>query len=161
MTKQLDKQGSGLVRLGIWADDMVYTVVFGVVGAEYAYRLRSHREQLGAKLDYARDAKFRAFIVAVSIAYLTVLIRTIYRIPVSPRPRHTPPPRYPQLTRMGAGNGLRLGQRESAQRGRVHGAGRLHDRHRVDCHHRRAPRVVVPGAREYDSESDGEEEEED
>lgn len=62
----------------------IVTVVFGAVGAEYAWRLRQHRDELGAKLDYAKDTKFRAFLAAVVIAFTGVLIRTIYRIPVRP-----------------------------------------------------------------------------
>ena len=74
--------GNNIIVTGIVLQ-VVNLVVFGAVGAEYAWRLRKHKAELGAKLDYAKNGKFRAFIVAVSIAYLTVLIRTTYRIPVS------------------------------------------------------------------------------
>ncbi|KAK3718375.1 hypothetical protein LTR37_005188 [Vermiconidia calcicola] len=73
--------GNHVIVAGI-ALQVLNLAVFATVAAEYALRLRKHRAELGSKLDYAKDKKFKAFVVALIVAFLAIFIRSIYRIPV-------------------------------------------------------------------------------
>lgn len=56
--------------------------IFGLVALEFAFRLVRNRNQLSpSNLVYLHSTKFRFFVSAVTLAYITILIRCIYRMP--------------------------------------------------------------------------------
>ena len=57
-------------------------VVFGAVALEYAYRVYSHKNELSPEaLSYAHSGKFRFFMTAIVLSYITILTRCWYRLP--------------------------------------------------------------------------------
>lgn len=57
-------------------------IVFGTLVAEYCYRTYKRRDQLDKHaLAILGSRRFRYFVAAVFVAYITILVRCIYRIP--------------------------------------------------------------------------------
>lgn len=75
--------GNDLMLAGI-SLQVLQLVMFGLVTADYLRRLYQSRKThiLSDKAhEYLNNWKFRGFAVSVTIAYITILIRCIYRIP--------------------------------------------------------------------------------
>ena len=75
--------GNNLILSGIILQ-VVQLVLFAIVSAEYLYRLRRNRKvhSLSPEANaYLADWKFRGFAASIVIAFVTILIRCIYRIP--------------------------------------------------------------------------------
>ncbi|KAF7188887.1 Efflux pump himE [Pseudocercospora fuligena] len=77
-TQQL---GGDVMLAGIvW--QVVSLAGFGGLGSLYFVRVLRNREELsGEQIRIAKEKKFRAFLVGIGLAYTTILIRCIYRIP--------------------------------------------------------------------------------
>ena len=80
--RDLLSAGNHIIVTGI-ALQVANLVIFASMAVEYGLRLYRHRAELGTKLDYVKDTKFRAFLAAITVAFFGVLIRSTYRIPVS------------------------------------------------------------------------------
>ncbi|KAF2995796.1 hypothetical protein E8E13_000103 [Curvularia kusanoi] len=73
--------GTDLMLAGvIW--QVVCLTMFGYLLGEYLFRTYRHRKELSSQaMDLFHDTKFRLFIMAIILAYLTILVRCAYRIP--------------------------------------------------------------------------------
>jgi hypothetical protein len=60
----------------------VFTLVlFGVLAAEYFIRVWKHKNELNpATYDLRRTMRFRLFMGALALAYISILIRCVYRV---------------------------------------------------------------------------------
>ncbi|KAF2684610.1 RTA1-domain-containing protein [Lentithecium fluviatile CBS 122367] len=79
--KKTSDMGTNIMIAGIiW--QVVVLVIFGALVAEYCYRTYTRRTQLThSALTIWSSRRFRVFIGAVVIAYITIFIRCVYRIP--------------------------------------------------------------------------------
>lgn len=77
----LQDVGTNLMLAGvIW--QVVCLSVFGYLLGEYLYRSYRHRKEMDSQaLALIHDRKFRLFLFAVVMAYITILTRCAYRIP--------------------------------------------------------------------------------
>ncbi|CAI6337220.1 unnamed protein product [Periconia digitata] len=73
--------GTNIMIAGIiW--QVVVLVIFGAIAGEYAFRTYRRRASLSqSALSLLADTKFRLFLGAVGVAYLTIFVRCVYRIP--------------------------------------------------------------------------------
>ncbi|KAF2226233.1 RTA1 like protein-domain-containing protein [Elsinoe ampelina] len=74
-------RGGNIMLAGI-AWQVVSLAAFGVLGLLYAFRVWSRRAGMTAGQEgLVRSKRFRAFVGAVMLAYTTIMVRCIYRIP--------------------------------------------------------------------------------
>ncbi|PVI06280.1 sphingoid long-chain base transporter RSB1 [Periconia macrospinosa] len=73
--------GTDIMIAGIiW--QVVVLVIFGAIVAEYAIRTYRRKASLSpSALGLLADTKFRLFLGAVFVAYITIFVRCVYRIP--------------------------------------------------------------------------------
>ncbi|KAF2641186.1 sphingoid long-chain base transporter RSB1 [Massarina eburnea CBS 473.64] len=73
--------GTNLMIAGV-VFQVVVLGIFGLLLLEYSLRTYGHRDQLSHEATaYLHDTKFRLFVGAIFVAYLSILTRCIYRIP--------------------------------------------------------------------------------
>lgn len=78
----LQRDGNRAIIAGV-ALQVVVLAFFGIMGADYLVRVNKHMKTPEAKRTEGykvwTDRKFKIFITAISIAYISVLIRCVYR----------------------------------------------------------------------------------
>jgi hypothetical protein len=82
-----DKTQKGLLDVGngLMVAGMVFQVVtlllFGVLAGEYGVRVWKHKHELNPEtFTLRRSMKFKLFLVALVVAYFSILIRCVYRV---------------------------------------------------------------------------------
>jgi hypothetical protein len=78
--KSLLDAGNDLMITGL-AFQVFTLLLFGCLAAEYFARVWKHKHELNpATFELRRSMRFRLFLGALSLAYLTILIRCVYRV---------------------------------------------------------------------------------
>jgi hypothetical protein len=72
--------GNNLMIAGL-AFQVFTLVLFGLLAGEYAFRVFDHKHELNPSTEtLRRSLKFKLFLGAIFMAYITILIRCVYRV---------------------------------------------------------------------------------